>query len=120
MGRRDGRNKRYRTQYTELFIFIGILAICTGFLAVGTVYFQTTAPPHAGVTVKDEGTHTVISVNNMGQSDTITVLADGEVVSKMIKGGARTALKNTPDNSRHIQVISDNGRQVLLLREFYI
>lgn len=115
-----GRDSIIRAKMLELFIFIGILVVITGLLGYVAIYAGNTAPPHAGLDVKDDGSYVSISVTTMGQSDRVTVVTNGTIEENITRVSQRVSVSKTPNKTKQVYIISDNGRQSLLLREFKV
>lgn len=115
-----GRHSFFRAKMIEFFVFIAILAIVTGLLSYAAIYSSDTAPPHAGIDVKDDGGYVTVSATTMGQSDRVTIVTNGTVEGNITRVSQRVSIAKTPNKTKNVQIVSDNGRQVLLLREFRI
>lgn len=110
----------YQTKMIEFFAFIGILVVVTALLGIMAVQSANTAPPHAGLDVTDDGSYMTVSVTTMGQSDTVTVITNGTKHAEITRVSQRVSISKTPNKTKTVQIVSDNGNQVLLLREFKV
>lgn len=109
-----------RDKLFEGVIFVSILVAITVMLGISALYAVDTAPPHAGIDVKEVDNHIEVSVTTMGQSNRVTVVTNGTVSGTIRDVSERVRIQKTPNKTKRVQIISDNGRRALLLRELKV
>lgn len=113
-------NPVYRARLIELAMFFIIIGVGTLALLLLTLQFITIAPPHAGVVVDGDASERTISIDSMGHAQTVSTVVNGTTRATLENASDEYTVQGTPNQTRRIQIISDNGQQQILLQEFYV
>lgn len=104
----------------EFFAFIGILLISTALLGFVALHSANTMPPHAGVDVNEDSSgHYIVEIETMGQADRVSIYVNNNHTATLTEVGDTVKIEKSADRTKRVLVVSDNGEQVVLLREFY-
>lgn len=100
----------------EFILFVLVLAVATIFLG-GAMTQVHTDPPHAGVSIVDDGSEVTVTVITMGQSDTVQVVVNGTERASLTEVDQSFSINKDADVEQKLLIISNNSEQSLLLQE---